>query len=109
MDVYLVKEGIDSDYDEGTLIKDGWEPTLTTGEQTFSTDTNVEVSEGETYTLEFDTTNTDSDGETDIAYLKVDDSASTVWYQYDQAGDTSKQAYGDIEIAFSNSISAFDA
>jgi hypothetical protein len=82
VDIYLVQESEpDSTYQEGTLIKSGWDPDFTTGPQTISLDTQPIVSADTSYTLEFVSDSSNSDGTGDVIRIASDSSASTTWYR----------------------------
>lgn len=80
VDIYAVQENPDDTHAEGTLIKDNYDPTFTTGFQTVTLDTTFDVQSGQNWTIEFVTSNSDGDGTTDVAHLQTDeDSGLTNW------------------------------
>jgi hypothetical protein len=89
VDIYLVKEKPDGTFGEGTLVKSGYSPSWTTGDQTIEFDTNSDVSAGENYTLAFETQSTNNDGQTDALVIGSDeDSGLTGPWMETELGQT---------------------
>jgi hypothetical protein len=103
VDVYLVQEGTDSTYGEGTQIAT-WDPDWTSGYQTISIDSPPTVEQGTTYTLEFVTTSSDGDGSGDFINIVRDDSASAEWMTNNAFGGSSVQSYGDTRLSIETSV-----
>ncbi|WP_169718999.1 hypothetical protein [Haloplanus natans] len=95
VDIYIVQEGTDETYGEGTQIKSGWDPSHTTGKQSVSV-SDYSVSSDTTYTIEFVTSGTDNDGTQDSLLIAIDTSASSTWATDSVFGGES--AYPDVTV-----------
>ncbi len=98
VDVYLVKETPDGTVGEGTLIKSGYDPAFSTGDQTIDVK-NTSVEKGTDYTVEFVTSGSDNDGSGDYLSLSLDDSASSAWFGTSDGG--ASNYYGDATFGIS--------
>lgn len=67
-DIYIDTGGTDQTID-GTLVREAWNPTWSTGWKTIDLDTNYSVTADSTYELQFQTQSSDSEGDDDIMYI----------------------------------------
>jgi hypothetical protein len=95
IDLYLVQESADGNYGEGTKVKSGWNPSLTTGDKTVTLDSSYSVTSGTDYTIEFVPTDGDGDGTGDRFNVRVDESASTD--RFSKKGSLYSW-YGDVTV-----------
>jgi len=77
VDIYLVSGGVNKQFDRETQIKSGWSPDMSSGSKTITLDSTPDVSAGQTYHLEFETTNGDGDSEMDYLSFSTDTSPTT--------------------------------
>jgi len=97
VDVYLVAEGPDQTYGEGTLLTT-WDPDWSGTRQTINFDNTTQVSAGTTYTVEFVTSGSDSDGAGD--YLQIylgDQNPSEAWFSSTESGTVSSYADSTLD------------
>jgi len=88
VDVYIVEEGVDEEFGEGTRVKEDWTPEWSTGEQPFSID-DYDVTAGETYTIEFVSQTTGSSDDVQFLTVATDSSPdTTLRTKNDDSGDT---------------------
>lgn len=80
IDVYMISEGPDGDTTEGTLVKDNWQPSWSTGSKSITLDTPYRVSSGSTYSVAFHMTASDNDGTREKLKIANTDSTSGTWY-----------------------------
>jgi hypothetical protein len=107
VDIYIVQEGIDTTYGEGTLVKSNWDPAWQTGNQTITLDTAYPVTAGTDYTVEFVTSSTDSDSIEDSLELNQDDQPDSDWFslnggptrQYASLYVTSKSEVNSLSVS----------
>ncbi|MDQ2054337.1 hypothetical protein RBH22_06895, partial [Halobellus sp. H-GB7] len=104
VDVYMVHETPDTTQGEGTLVKENWNPSWTTGTQTVTLDTPYKIQSGQDYTIEFVTTNSDGDDTGDYLDIATDDSASSVWVMSDSLGGTTREDYADIGLKITQPV-----
>ncbi|MUV59789.1 hypothetical protein [Halobacterium sp. CBA1126] len=108
VDIYAVQEAPDGSTGEGTLLKDNWEPAFSTGTQTIQLDSSLDVETGETWTIEFVTTNTDAetsgDNDDQLRIGTDDDSGLTDWYWNPESGFV--DSGGALTFGFSQPTSA---
>ena len=97
VDIYIYKGTAGDSITKGELVGT-WDPDFNTGRQTISVDP-YQVTANETYTISFNTQSTDSDGETDLIYVRTDDSASSVYAASVYSTSTNlKEEYADADI-----------
>lgn len=100
VDVYVSQSGADNTYQEGTKVAE-WDPDWSTGTQTVSFSTPVNVSAGSTYEIEFVTQSADSDSARDELLIDVDTSPSTVKQAKklrDSGNTVTYDRYGDLNF-----------
>ena len=104
LDIYIVQEGVDGDYREGTLVKSGWDPDYQTGPQDISLDTTFEASAATTYSIEMvPNSGSDNDGTEDALALQGDESAANDWFaRY----SVPRKQYIDISVSGSEEWSS---
>lgn len=85
VDIWIIQEPIDSTVAEGTQVAT-WDPSFSTGEQEIDI-SGFDVTAGQTYTIGFDTSGTNSDGSSDVIQLNTDSSASSTRYRSDRDGN----------------------
>ncbi|RKY68399.1 MAG: hypothetical protein DRQ24_11755, partial [Candidatus Latescibacterota bacterium] len=69
VDIYISSGGADTNWGEGTKVKDSWNPSWSAGWQMIYLDTKYDVTSGNTYEIEFITRNdTTSNNYLDLAY-----------------------------------------
>ncbi|GAB7011763.1 hypothetical protein JCM18549_27680 [Halolamina salina] len=99
VDIYISQGTPDSTWAEGTLVKSGWEPSWSSGRQSVPLDSNIELTAGTNYTVEFVTTNSDSDGANDHLQLAFDWDGSTSSTYTRSVGTTALDGYwADIQL-----------
>ncbi|EMA01824.1 hypothetical protein C437_15431 [Haloarcula vallismortis ATCC 29715] len=104
VDVYLVSGEADQSLTKDNKITNSWDPSWSTGDQSIPVDNPQSVTAGNTYHLEFVSTNTDNDGTSDTLNLAVDTAPSSVratkytgsWYSYQQAVDVDVSIDGQV-------------
>lgn len=104
VDVYFVAEAPDGTYGEGTQVAT-WTPADTTTRQTITFDSPVDVSSGQTYTIEFVTRSSNGDGTDNEYRMGTDNSASTTWIWSTDLGGSGSY-YGDMEIYENQTVDA---
>lgn len=87
VDIYAVQENPDGTVGEGTLIKSNWDPEFTTGPQSIRTDSTVNMTAGDSWTLEFVVSSPAPSGSSGQIRIGMDgDSGLTSWYWNPVAG-----------------------
>ncbi|WP_336331132.1 hypothetical protein [Haloarcula sp. CGMCC 1.2071] len=102
VDMYIVEEGTDGDFRDGTKIRDDVEVSQYVGTGSFpiSTDTDYKVEEGKTYTIGLFTDSTDTSS-TGVVNL-VQSDAGSVRYHNVQDGDV--QAATDMDVTTKSTV-----
>lgn len=96
VDVYIIQETPDTTYGEGTKIKDNWDPSWTTGNQTIQLDSAVDVTADTNYTIEFVSDSSDGDGAYDVLEIASDDSLNNWMSSAGTLRDAGGDLYADI-------------
>ena len=95
-DIYISQGASDDTFGDGTLVKSGWSPSWSSGEQTVQLDSSYTLSGGTTYTIDIITQNSDGDSTDDTIEVWTDDSPSSA--KYWGADYTSWYKYADITV-----------
>ncbi|WP_058997744.1 hypothetical protein [Haloarcula sp. CBA1127] len=109
VDIYIIQEsGVDSNYAEGTKIKDNWKPSWSAGKKTANLDTNYQVEAGKDYIIGFESLGTDSDGEYDSLALRQRGGTTGYWIYSQSLGEARDKA-ADMEYEVKSGVSGLTA
>ncbi|WP_158855596.1 DUF4082 domain-containing protein [Halorhabdus sp. CUG00001] len=107
VDVYISQEATqDGDFTDGTKVAT-WDPTWSTGAQTITFDTPVNVENGTTYWIQFHTPTSDNDGTADALQIEAsDEQASEVWFEryLSDGGGFTHDRYANVDVPIDGSV-----
>jgi len=99
VDIRLHEGQTNYNFDDGVIIKDGWDPDFQTGPQTVNVQ-NTSITPGQTYTLEFKTNSASGDGEQDKLMIATDDSPTTERYTWNGDSGQSLNQSANLNIFY---------
>jgi hypothetical protein len=94
VDVYISEGVFDSSLTDGTKVA-SFDPDWTAGETTIELDTEFDVTAGKTYGVQFVTSSGDGDADDDALMIQTDDSANTIYYQFN---GNNADSYADLQV-----------